>query len=334
MTRAQTLHVVEPGGQGGVYQSIIGAAQNGQYSLYKNIVIHTARDAEITPALPHVRYCRCMRYQRSGNQHIRRIASLAWVALILIPHLTWHATRPANWEIQGLFGTAIYALFVAVPGTLGRDVTFVPHNSFARDGSRLDAAAKIFSSKRATQTAVFTKSETVKWPAARKIEVRTLYMYIPPRDQTTTEKWNQYLPKSKAPIIAFIGQLRKDKNPVLLLQAANLIERPLTLLFAGQDKGALSEIHAFNLNDRHDKVVQAAYLTDNDFRALVELSSVIICPYAIASQSGVAAYAAQLNKPVVASNVGGLAEQADYIFELTGSNDAEHLAEAIRGSIN
>lgn len=318
------LHIVEPGGQGGVYQHVLGAIQNAQYSQFEAIVVHTAKDAEATPYLHAVRYCHCMRYQRKGPRPLRASVSLGWSLLCLLPHLGICIVRSkAHWEIQGLFGKFIYAWIVFVCILLRRDVTFVPHNSFSRSGDTLEKWAMDFSASIASRVVIFVDSEKHNFPTARSITKRTLWQYVAALSAATVQQWDRRLGPDFRPRLLFIGQLRMDKNPTMLIDAANEIDSPLTLVFAGQDKGAGHSIASWPLRSLHDRVMIKDYLSIEDFQALMSVSDILVCPYSIASQSGVVALARQLDKTVVASNTGGLAEQTPYVFEI--ADDDAHL---------
>ena len=330
------LHVVEPGGQGGVYQHVLGNAQHGAYERFAHTTIHTARDAEDTPQIENVTYCFCMRYQRRGVRRIRSIVSLAWVLTRLLPHLTLTAarSREATWEVQGLFGSGIYFALVAIPKAFGSFVIFVPHNSFSRAGSNFERRMLGLAAHRADVTVSFVESEIKKFPTARESELRPLWMYVTAPSTERSAAWRSRVRVDGVPVIALIGQLRLDKNPILLLEAANRIARPLHLVFAGQDKGAAVPIREFALSGRHTLTIEPRYLEGEDFVALLLASDVLVCPYAVASQSGVIAIANQLGKPVVASDIGGLSEQTSFIFNASASDPAGQLAAAIEAALD
>jgi glycosyltransferase involved in cell wall biosynthesis len=325
------LEIVEPGGQGGVYQHVLGAVQAGQYAEFDRIIIHTARDAEFTPSFPGVTYCQCMRYQRRGRRPIRAAVSLVWVLVVLLPHLFRRTLiSGGSWEIQGLFGNGIYLAMVAVPRLLGRRVVFVPHNSFSRSGKGIERATLAWSTRLASVVVVFVNSETVKYPKARNVETRRLWMYLVAVSKGRQHRWQVRLATGDTPTALFIGQLRPDKNPLLLLDAVNRLDASWNVVFAGQDKGAKTAIESFPLQDRHQRVVLGEYLSIEDFQSMISVCTVVVCPYKTASQSAVIALAVQLGKAVIASNVGGLPEQTPYIFDISSPDPAGDIAALMR----
>ncbi|MCD1144953.1 glycosyltransferase [Kocuria sp. LUK] len=332
---ADLLHIVEPGGRGGVYQHVLGAIQNGTYDKYSEVVIHTAKDAELTPAFENVAYCHCMRYQRMGPRGLRAVASLFWVLAFMLPHLfVSMLRRPGEWEVQGLFGKGIYTIFVIIPKLGGHKTTFVPHNSFSRNNSKMEIELMRWALRLASRVVVFVDAEINKFDNVRILERRRLWQYLLKVDPATIEEWKERVGASGRPVVAFIGQLREDKNPELLLEAASSISNPLTLVFAGQDKGAVQSIRNFALASHHERIVIDSYLDSVDFQALIMVSTVVVCPYEVASQSGVLALATQLGTPVIASNVGGLSEQADVVFEVGGKDAAAALASALNSFLS
>ncbi|WP_179300746.1 glycosyltransferase [Rhodococcus sp. ACPA4] len=333
MSASRELHIVEPGGQGGVYQHVLGAIQNREFAHYERVVLHTARDAEVTPDLHGLSYCRCMRYQRHGSHPVRAALSLAWVGLLLLPHLTVTAIgrRNSDWEIQGLFGKFVYPIMILIAKGAGHRVTWAPHNSFSRNDSGIGLAARQFAGRIADDLVVYVESERSKFNSS-SIELRRLWQYIAPTDDAMIADWRIRLGAGN-PIVVFAGQLRADKNPLLLIEAANRIPDSLTIVFAGQDKGAAAEIQSDVLAEQHTLIFQDRYLELSEFQSLISAADVIVCPYAVASQSGVVAVAVQLGKKVIASNVGGLSEQTPYTFELESGSPATALASAIEAAL-
>lgn len=324
-----TLHVVEVGGEGGVYQHVLGAAEHGTYRQWKRVVLHTSKDAEVYPEIAGLEFHRCMRWQRRGPRFVRRIATVAWALGVLLPHLAWESlTSRADWEVQGQFGRGFYVFFVLVPRLVRRRVTFSPHNSFLRHGGIWEAPILRAATALATKTIVYVRSESSRFPSAKAIEQRALWQYAPSPDAELDEKWLRKL-KSGRPLVLFTGQLRNDKNPLLLIEAVNLLEISVNLVFAGQDKGAARAIRMAPLDSRHDRFVEDRFLDLNEMVTLIDLCDVVVCPYQIASQSGIVALANQLGSPVVVSSAGGLGEQSTLTFDL-GEEQSENLALVLR----
>jgi glycosyltransferase involved in cell wall biosynthesis len=129
-------------------------------------------------------------------------------------------------------------------------------------------------------------------------------------------------------VVLFAGQLRTDKNPLLLVEAVNRLDFPICLLFAGQDKGAADQIRQANLHSQHRLIVEDRYLSLAELVAIMQLADVVACPYQVASQSGIVALAMQLGRPVVVSSAGGLSEQSSWSFQL-GEDQSNQLADVL-----
>jgi glycosyltransferase involved in cell wall biosynthesis len=77
------------------------------------------------------------------------------------------------------------------------------------------------------------------------------------------------------------------------------------------------------------------YIANEELVSLLSNSITVVCPYIDATQSGVIMSAYALNKPVIATNVGGLPEMVDdgrYGF-LVPPKDSQALERAIRQMI-
>lgn len=323
-----TLNIVEVGGEGGVYQHVLGAAKHGTYAPWDTVILHTSRDAESCPDIPGLEYHRCMRWQRSGPRGWRRLITVFWALFVLLPHFFWTSwSRRGDWEIQGQFGRGLYILFVLIPKLARRRTWFAPHNSFLRHGGFWEAPILRITTSAATTTIVYVSSEATRFPAARAIEHRVLWQYAPEADKELLEAWRLRL-AGQMPVVLFAGQLRIDKNPLLLLDAVNRLAFPVFLIFAGQNKGAAELIREASLHPQHRLVVEDRYLDLAELVGVMQVADVVVCPYQVASQSGIVALATQLGRPVIVSSAGGLSEQSSWSFEL-GENQSEQLACAL-----
>lgn len=114
------------------------------------------------------------------------------------------------------------------------------------------------------------------------------------------------------PLLLFCGLVRLYKGLDILLEALPiaLAERPLHLLIAGefwQDKAAIqAQIKRLNL----DKAVTIldCYLPNELLAACVKRANVVILPYRNATQSAIIQLAFGYGRPVITTDVGGLAE--------------------------
>lgn len=100
----------------------------------------------------------------------------------------------------------------------------------------------------------------------------------------------------------FIGRGRTYKGLGLLLDAWPFVgDSKSTLTIAGQGHSLPQGTKRLRHIDR--------WLSDSEVFSLIQESDVIVLPYVEASQSGIIPIATAMNKPVVATPVGGLREQ-------------------------
>jgi glycosyltransferase involved in cell wall biosynthesis len=113
-------------------------------------------------------------------------------------------------------------------------------------------------------------------------------------------------------VALFFGYIRHYKGLDVLLRAwpAVRAKRPVTLVVAGESYEPLAP---------YDRLARAAggepgvrmltrYAADDEVEALFKAADVVVLPYRSATQSGVTHVAYALGKPVITTDVGGLAE--------------------------
>ncbi len=127
--------------------------------------------------------------------------------------------------------------------------------------------------------------------------------------------------------VTIIGIIRPYKGIQLFIDAIdNLIDEGLDISPVIAGRGDIT-IYSFRHRERFTIINQE--LSDSQFCEIVKKSSVVVCPYLSASQSGIPMVAHLFNKPVVATNVGAFPE---YISDprLLVEKDPEHLGAAIK----
>ena len=141
-------------------------------------------------------------------------------------------------------------------------------------------------------------------------------------DANITEKQNNIL---------FFGRISKYKGVEYLCEAMQLVHKVIanatvTIVGGGEYYFDISKYRNYGYFEIVNKYVSAQELS----RYLAE-STIVVCPYTDATQSGVVMTAFSHNKPVVASDVGGLSEQIDNRKSglLVPPKDSRSLAEAI-----
>jgi len=135
--------------------------------------------------------------------------------------------------------------------------------------------------------------------------------------------------------ILFFGFIREYKGLDLLLKAfSNPYFKPnrIKLIVAGEfyaDKTKyLDLIKVLNLED--DVILRTSYISNNEVKHYFNGADIIAQPYKSATQSGVTQIGYHFNKPMLVTNVGGLAEiiphmQVGYVVE----PDSEEISKAL-----
>jgi len=138
-------------------------------------------------------------------------------------------------------------------------------------------------------------------------------------------------------IILFFGYIRKYKGLHVLLDAMKIIshtETPPTLFVAGEfyDDEPAYKIQIKELNIESFVKIYSEYIPNERVNLFFSAADVVVLPYLSATQSGITQIAYNFDKPVIATNVGGLAEvvldnKTGYIVE---ANNPEKLSAAIK----
>jgi glycosyltransferase involved in cell wall biosynthesis len=120
----------------------------------------------------------------------------------------------------------------------------------------------------------------------------------------------------KRPLLLFCGFVRPYKGLDILLDAMPqvLAERPVHLLVAGEFwQGGVDQYQQQikQLNIAECVTLFDEYIPDELLAALLKRANVVVLPYRSATQSGIIQVAFGHNRPVITTNVGGLAEVVD-----------------------
>ncbi len=131
--------------------------------------------------------------------------------------------------------------------------------------------------------------------------------------------------------ILFFGRIWPYKGLKYLLAALPLVAEKIPeikLIIAG--KGENIEELLQGVNPQHYELLNG-YIKSEDVAGLFQRSSAVILPYIESSQSGVAAIAYAMGRPVIASNIGGLREMIRHEEDglLVPPGDVRALADAI-----
>lgn len=144
-----------------------------------------------------------------------------------------------------------------------------------------------------------------------------------------------FLPKckrsDKTVNLLFFGHIASYKGLEFLMQAMPIIKRDIPnikLTIAGGGE-IYFDYKPYKSCD-YIKVINR-YVSMEELATLLECCSVVVCPYKDATQSGVVMSAFAMNRTVVATNVGGLAEQIrnGVTGVIVRPGDVQELADAI-----
>lgn len=305
-----TVHYVEPGGQGGVFQHTAEVArlvvEGGGCA-----VIHTSADREQLE-FGDITVCGCVRwFRRSTPRALRYFLIVFSYLFITLPHLNM-ATNGRVVHLQGLFKSPLYAITLWFLSLRAKRIVFSPHNTFSRAGRRWEARTLKWAMRRADVTVCYSSfdAERVRsWGV--EAAVCPLVMWTPEVTLDDIAAWRTRLSEgSSSVIILMAGQIRADKGIDQMILAAPLITVPFKFAVVGEDKGCLQ--HCREIADRTgvEVVWMNRYFTTSEITCAIAAADVVVLPYSQASQSAVAVLANAVGTPTVAYPVGGVPELA------------------------
>jgi len=320
------LHMVEPGGRGGVYQHAVAVAQAATRAG-RPVTLHTADDCEFVPQ--DVSLCRCVRWRRNLPGPLKKVASAGAYAKTLA-HLASVLRPEDGLHFQGSYKLPLTWATLLTGKLRAKKVIFSPHNTFARDDSRISAWFLKRCIRTASTTVAYSQADLAAVTAFGGNGVlEPLIQSAPSLDPAAVQRWiERWDPQGRA-VVLFAGQLRADKRLDLVIKAAATGSAPEEIVVAvvGEDKGA--ETSNRRLADELGVPVRwdVRYVSLEDFAAALAAADLVVCPYDRASQSGVLSLARLYGARTVATAVGGLAELADVTVP---PDDALALADGIR----
>jgi glycosyltransferase involved in cell wall biosynthesis len=331
---AGRIHLVSAGGDGGVFQHTVAVARL-LAGVGHRVTLHMP-DRNEPLDLDGLDVCRCVVWStRTRRALLRRL----WVGLRYLTRTNAHLLRAVGRDeilhFEGLFRPPLSASTVLLQRVAGRAVVHSPHNTFARDGGRLDAFLIRAMARAARATIVFSAHDEEAVTAYGGRPVRSpLLQLVPPADPRLIHGWRErWGADAGARVILFAGQIRADKRLDLVVRSAEQWPDGWRLAVVGPDLGAWEP--ARRLAEEGGVTVAAAvgYQQLEDFTAALAAADVVVCPYEQASQSGVLAVARQLGTATVAADVGGLADYADSLVDVaTPAGLTAAIAAALDGS--
>jgi glycosyltransferase involved in cell wall biosynthesis len=134
--------------------------------------------------------------------------------------------------------------------------------------------------------------------------------------------------------ILFFGRISPYKGVEVFIEAARKISAKIsncTFVIAGQTVGRYKLPELPRLENNGTFQIFKHYLLNKELVSLVQRSTVVACPYLTATQSGVVLTSYAFSKPVVVTNVGGLAE---FVWDgetgrIVPPNDADSFANGV-----
>jgi glycosyltransferase involved in cell wall biosynthesis len=126
------------------------------------------------------------------------------------------------------------------------------------------------------------------------------------------QKAREHLTLLSPRVILFFGYIRRYKGLHILLEAMSLLQdaADIHLLAVGEcyddESFYRSTIKELKLHER--VTLHTDYVPNDQVRTYFSAADVVVLPYLSATQSGIAQIAYNFNKPVIATNVGGLSE--------------------------
>jgi glycosyltransferase involved in cell wall biosynthesis len=111
--------------------------------------------------------------------------------------------------------------------------------------------------------------------------------------------------------VLFFGRLSPYKGLDIFLKAASIVAQKIEncrFVIAGKPIQNYKVPSLPDLPKGSTFNLQTKYITNSQLCTLMQQASLVVCPYIDASQSGVVLTAYAFNRPIVATNVGGIPE--------------------------
>ncbi|MDZ7290112.1 MAG: glycosyltransferase [candidate division KSB1 bacterium] len=149
-------------------------------------------------------------------------------------------------------------------------------------------------------------------PDARLVRVpQPIYDFFPTAPSRQAARQRLSLPLEQ-PVVLFFGLVRAYKGLAILLHAMTYLPH-VHLLIAGEFYQSRHDyqrqISELDLKDR--VYLEDRYIPNEEVPAYFAAADVVVLPYLSATQSGVSKLAYHFDKPVIVTNVGGLAEEVE-----------------------
>ncbi len=293
------VHMVEPAGQGGVFNHSVEVAA-GLRGIGVDVVVHTAADHEAVPN--GVDTCGCVEWYRdSSSRLVRRARTTVRFLGRTLPHLARVIDEDDVVHVQGMF--ALTPELIAVAKSRRATVVCSPHNTFVR-GDKLETA-RVLANSCAAPIGSSSIGRRRRALAGRVTQIGrvALVQFTPPVDPVLRDEWRRRLAGDGSCLAVMPGYLRGDKNLDVFVEAMAMMPGWRGAI-VGEDNG---------LGDWLDRLIEQTgapittdyrYISVDEFVPLIAAADVVAAPYRVASQSGVMSVAARLGVPRAAAATG------------------------------
>ena len=328
-----TVHLVEPGGRGGIYQHTVALVRCLAGSGVA-VELHTAARPESLPvslAAPS-RPCSWF-FPRLRPRSLRHLAAAAaWLA-VGVPSSAARLAPGDVVHVQGRFHPVLLLPLLAAAWLRRCRVVLSPHTTFSRRRPRLADRLLPWMARRAHAVVVFSEQDRAQVEAWGGIAVRAPFPCLATEpDPELVAGWRRrWVGDGDERVVLFAGQLRPDKGLDVALRAAQLWGDGLVLVVVGEDVGVLDEARRLAAELAVPVEWSLGYHPLPSFLAAVAAADVVVCPYRRGGQSGVLGVATALGRPTVATPVGGMEELATVVV---ASEDPAALAEGVRHALD
>lgn len=160
-----------------------------------------------------------------------------------------------------------------------------------------------------------------------------IFDVVPKQHISRSEARQQLGVDADAPLLLFFGFVRRYKGLHYLIEALSKLSRPVSLLVVGEfwedEQQYHTQIAKLGLQDR--VMIRNAYVPNEEIEPYFAAADALVLPYLSGSQSAVGMMSINYGVPVIATDIGGLAETI--VHGETGlivpSADSDALASAI-----
>lgn len=306
------VHLVEPGGEGGIYQHTAALAA-ALLAEGAEVTVYTAAYAEPLPVRVPRQAC-LWRFAWIKPRRPRQLAILLGWLLAGVPRCALRLRRGDVLHLQGWFSPALFVPLVLAARMRGCFFAYSPHVTYARAGRRQGRVVAALC-RRADVTFAFSEHDrrTLSTWGVRSTPAPFPALDAEPRADLVDSWRRRWLGEEEGRVVLFAGQVRRDKGLDVLVRSAPHWRERAVLAVVGEDQGGVSDARALAERLGVRVVWDVGFQPFERFLAAVAAADLVACPYRVASQSGVLALARSAGRPTVATDVGGLAELATVV---------------------